>query len=658
MRPPSATVEYAGDAWDVVDRLLIDVESFARSNRPADAYWREMLSRAVESLAARGAVAWCIADEAGTLKPAAVVGVPAAPPASIAPTSSTIAAATARARCSCLLMTGAAHPDDAAVRNSADAATLAAPIVVDGRTVAVIEMLMRHETPPDACEGALRVVEALAESSAVYCREQQRRGSLEQLAGLKSIDEFLTVLYRATDVRSTAFALANEGQRRLGCDRLSVLVVRDGRPIDLAVSGVDLVDRAAPTPATLERLLLAAAQQHKPLDSSSAPADQPPDLKSALAEYQSVAGTHPLRIIPPVGAAAETNTVAWLAAENFSTDFAPDFAARLEPVIRHGTLALQRAAQTETAAVWQRRVAPFSRFASTPRRKVLLLALAVVAMVPFLIPADLTVEARGRWEPRHRRDLFASLDGIVHEVRVAHGDPVAADQVVVVLRSPELELELSRVLGEIESSQSRLASLRTLRTSAGSAAATTAVRQQELTAEEEQLKLTLAAREQELALLRARQAELQVRAPIAGRALTWNIEQRLAGRPVARGQLLLHVADVTGPWDVELDLPQGRVGDVLEAMTSTAAPPTATFVTAVDPEVRHDAKLTHVSAGVELDESGQVVVPAVLESTPNTAAAGDRRPGAVVTATIVCRRTTLAQVWWHELTQFVRSWQL
>jgi hypothetical protein len=168
-----------------------------------------------------------------------------------------------------------------------------------------------------------------------------------------------------------------------------------------------------------------------------------------------------------------------------------------------------------------------------------------------------------------------------------------------------------------------------------------------LTAEEVQLKETLSGREQELKLLRVQFDELEIRAPLAGRVIAWDLEQTLAGRPIARGARLLEVADIGGAWVVELQVAERFAGDMAAARGPLGSPLVVEFFAAVAPERHFEGRLVRVAPAAEIDPELGVVVPAVVEAPGDAAEAADRRPGAAVTAKIHCGRRTLGYVWWH-----------
>ena len=62
----------------------------------------------------------------------------------------------------------------------------------------------------------------------------------------------------------------------------------------------------------------------------------------------------------------------------------------------------------------------------------------------------MTVEAPAHLAAAVEREVFATANGAVAEVRVVHGQTVAAGDVLIVLRDPELALKLQEARGEID----------------------------------------------------------------------------------------------------------------------------------------------------------------------------------------------------------------
>ena len=194
--------------------------------------------------------------------------------------------------------------------------------------------------------------------------------------------------------------------------------------------------------------------------------------------------------------------------------------------------------------------------------------LAGVALLAslFFIQADFDVYADGELQPEQQQHVFAPFDGQVRaDCRYRHGDRVAANDVLVELRSPELELESQRVQGEFDTTQKRLSSIESSLLEINAAKERDENRFNQLAAEQQELEQVRASQQEQLALLRRQRDQLVVHAPMAGTITTWDLEQLLLNRPVQRGQQMLNVADLDGPWIAELKVPDDHIGHVLDA---------------------------------------------------------------------------------------------
>ncbi|MGH7130272.1 MAG: HlyD family efflux transporter periplasmic adaptor subunit, partial [Planctomycetaceae bacterium] len=175
----------------------------------------------------------------------------------------------------------------------------------------------------------------------------------------------------------------------------------------------------------------------------------------------------------------------------------------------------------------------------------------------------------------------------------------------------------------------------------------------EIAAEVEQFRALRDSRRRQLKLIVAQQQELKVTSPIGGRVLTWDVAALLKSRPVRRGQLLLTVADLDGPWTIELDIPDRRVGHVLEAQAKSERPLDVRFLLATAPETTYrshlkDVALSTTTAGPD-SPTVRAIVPVRRDQLPRL------RPGATVTAKIHCGRRPLGYVWLHELFEWAQS---
>ena len=63
---------------------------------------------------------------------------------------------------------------------------------------------------------------------------------------------------------------------------------------------------------------------------------------------------------------------------------------------------------------------------------------------------------------------------------------------------------------------------------------------------------------------------LKVRSPIDGRVVTWNVDERLLGRPVNRGEELLEIADPNQRLGARSTMPEYRMGHIAKAAKASA----------------------------------------------------------------------------------------
>ncbi len=215
--------------------------------------------------------------------------------------------------------------------------------------------------------------------------------------------------------------------------------------------------------------------------------------------------------------------------------------------------------------------------------------------------ADYDVKVRGELQPEVRRDVFAPADGVVLDLLAEHGQQVDADQVVAVLRNPELDYELQRVHGEMETARQRLAAVEAERVQQRVEERERPDRYGQLTAEQEELRVRLESLQQQQGILQQQKTELTVRSPIRGQVVTWQVENRLRARPVVRGQRLLEVADLAGPWVLELQLPEDRVQPVLDISGSRQGPTEVSFLLETEASTVYRGRLRRVAMSAERD---------------------------------------------------------
>ena len=190
---------------------------------------------------------------------------------------------------------------------------------------------------------------------------------------------------------------------------------------------------------------------------------------------------------------------------------------------------------------------------------------AVLALLLFLglWPADFALEGKGTLEPVVRRNVFANVEGIVNEIPkgIDHGAMVTQGQLLLRLRSTAVAQALEEVSGkrmatneELLSVQRELAAGRMLKPE----------ERNRLIGRQSELKQTLASLDTQWEIYKQKQAELEVRSPIDGQIITWDLRNQLRTRPVQWGGQLMQVADPSGPWRLEVHMPENRMGHITD----------------------------------------------------------------------------------------------
>ncbi len=650
-----------------IDVLLEGIAALSKDPLERADFYREFLQRVVGALAALGGVVWA-KEGSGGLRAVGRFGVCAAEgmasPAS-AGWHQASAAWVLVNRTAKSAFPGCPVSPDSASPNPTDWLLLFSPWDVEGDSAGVVEIVQRPGASPNLQGGYLRLLEAACELLAEYQRNALLRELRHRDRHWARIEEFARRIHASLDVVPTAYAIANEGLRILQCDRVSVLVRRRSAYKAVAVSGAESFSRRSNSVRLMERLTAAALGAGEALW-YPASRECPPQIAEPLDAYLDESHARGLGILPlRAGEGREESAgakiVGGLVVERF---FGPaDEALRntATTLATHSALAVQNALAVEKLPLARllRRLGAVGGALRGRRLAACALGLAAaVALVAALalVPADFSVEARGELQPLATRDLFAPDDAVAGELRAQSGSRVAANQVVLALRKPALELELKRVWGELQTATKRLAAVESEQLLNRREDETQRKRYTELTAQQEELRALLASLESQHAILRQQQSELEVRSPIAGELLTWDAEQLLAARPVARGQVLLTVADLGGPWHLELRIPERRMLHLAQARRDSDGPLDVSFALATNPAQVLWGKLDRVGGRTEITETDGAVVLATAGIDGEKVPA--RGPGAGVVARIHCGRRAVGYVWLHDLIDAVRTWFL
>ena len=678
------------DARRQILAILNQIRALAQSDVGEAEFFTAILAKAIEAMGAVAGIVWLVRDQ-GRVESVSGQGVEHT---GIAGSQDSQAA---HGKLVSVLMgnpTGIVVPPRAGLTNAdgspagenpTDLLVVAAPIDRSGTRAGLIEVF-HHPNAPDVERGYLAFLEQAAQAAGPYLDRRQLATLDSQQTALVQVDRFSRAVHESLDPIATAFVLANEARRIIGCDRVSVLVKR-GRKLRLeAVSGQESIERRASAVQAIEALVRVVARAGDPLWHPEAGRELPPQIEEELERYIDESHATALAILPlekprptPVVKPGGVDAVAVakaeaapkvaprpigaLVAEWFqSSSFDGGKRARVELVAEHGKVALANAlAHTGLPLFGVLNFLGKSRVLTTARNlpKTILatLATAAAAAALVLVPADLRLEGKGTLEPVHHRDVFAGIDGVVESISagIEHGADVKEGQLLATLRNIELDVALTDVLGRKAGSEEQLVSTRRA-----------LLEDQKISADEKtrmagraaQLQREIESLEEQRKLYETKKLDLAVRSPIDGVVVTWQVRDRLMLRPVEKGQVLMNIADKTGPWELEVHLPDDRLGHVNRAAAEARAASRdleVDYILATDPGTRHKGTVReiHEQAEVRGEQGNTVLVRVTID--PDRHEKEELGAGASVTARINCGQRPLGYVIFHDLLAFIQQ---
>lgn len=660
--------------------LVQEVAQLAQSELSPDDFYAAFLPRVVSAMGAVGGVVWSI-GESGRLRIAFQINLD----------QTGIDAAEHRPRHGGLLKKAissnqalVAPPrsgggsDEAG--NPSDWLLVLAPLVVENQPLAVVEIFQRPGGGPTTQRGYLRFLVQMCDVACDYLKNRRLRQLEENQSLWRSLEQFVQAIHASVDVRATSFALVNEGRRLAGCDRVSLAVACGGSCRIEAVSGLDSIDRRAAEVKRMGELAEAVLKTGEPFWHAEGDDELPPQIDGPLQRYVDQSHARMVAVLPLLPAAGDRDQAAAgnqrpigaLIIEQLRDSRASDsLRTRSQLVAQHGALALSRAIDHDSLfllPLWKALGRATWMFRGRTLPKTMLVAGALAALVAALaiVPTDFEVAARGKLQPALRREIFAQIDGVVTNVPVRHGQDVAAGAVLAELSNTNLELDLAALIGRQTTTQEQIAAHQRalLDNSTAAGVRLSPVEESRLSAELSQLRQEAENIERELALFAEKQKQLVVTADEAGQVVTWKVEDLLQGRPVIRGQSLMTLANPTGPWELELYVPERRLKHMQQALADAAEiapadghavrqPLDVVFTLSSHPGSQFRGRVVEIEQTAEVrgDEGNTVLVRVAIDKE----ALPPLHDQTTVTAKLYCGRTSVGYAWFCDLIETVQS---
>ena len=665
-----------------IQGIVQQIADLAQSNTESDRFYDEYLNKVVAALAAVGGAVWTTSD-AGIVSLTYQINLRA---------TGLIENPIGQAQHGRLLQTvlsssegvlvqphsgfagGTDADDEHAPANPTDYLLVLAPLFNDQGPQGVIEVFQRPGSSSKVQRGYLQFLLQTCELAGLYLRNSRLRYLSQKQTLWEQLETFTRTAHEKLDVRQTAYTVANEGRRLIGCDRVTVAVQHGSRVIIESISGQDTFDKRSNVATLLTKLAKAVTRTGEDVWYSGDTADMAPQVEKALEAYVDESHTKSMAILPlvPPAEAEEAPTpgekvrpqrvLGALIVEQMVDSQEPEgFRQRIDVVRTHSATALANALEHESLflmPLWKAlgKATWLVRGRTLPKTVAVTALIAAAIAAAILVPADFTLEGRGRLRPEVLRNVFAGIDGDVDEVLVKDDQHVAAGDVVVRLQSTTISQEIEALrgqkaaaLGEINAITSDLFDRRRL----------TPAEEQQKEARIGQLRSDIVSMDAQMELQEVNRKKLEVRSPIAGRVITWKVDESLRGRPVGKEQILMEIANTDSPWLLEVMMPEARMGHIAEAAAESKEPLKVEFILATHPGEPFIGRMIEQGSTAEVrgDQGNTVKLRVAFDEQQRLRElfAGNPKVGAEAIAKVHCGTASIGYVYLHDLIDFVRA---
>jgi multidrug efflux pump subunit AcrA (membrane-fusion protein) len=680
-RAAAVDAEQVERAKREIQGLVQEIAELSRSEiAPAD-FYDAMLNKVVAALAAPGGAVWTMADAGGlqlayqiNLRQTGLIDNPIGQAQHARLLVQTLRESEGMLVAPHSGAGNAVDSDEEAAANPTDFLLVLAPVLNDQGPQGVVEVFQRPGARVATQRGYLRFLLQVCEFAGDYLRARRLRHLAEKQTLWEQLETFTRTVHEKLDTRQTAYTIANEGRRLIGCDRVSVAICRGGGcPIE-SVSGQDTPDKRSNVVTLLGKLALAVAKTGEDVWYSGDTSDMAPQVEAALDAYVDESHTKALAVLPLAEPRDEEEqiveradrsprrVIGALIVEQMVDSRTPEgFLQRVEVVRTHSATALTNALEYEglfLMPLWRTlgRATRLFRGRALPKTLAALGAAAAAIAVLTLMPIDFTVEGDGRLVPQVRRNVFAGLDdALIEKVNVDDGAVVEAGAPLVEMSSSTLSKDIADITGRLNETLKRKEAIDNELFSNRDLSEAERMR---LDGEFAQLK------EQEISLrnqqsyLKEKAALLIVRSPIAGQVISWKVKERLLKRPVNRQQILMEVADPNSPWELEVFMPESRIGHVQRAAAElgrTDGELDVTFFLALQPDKEIQGKVRQIELGANADSTRGNTVRLLVSFDNQEDLKQIVKVGAGATAKVHCGKASIGYVYLHDLIDFVRT---
>ncbi len=520
---------------------------------------------------------------------------------------------------------------------------LVVPVRIQDRIDFLLEVVQQSGGGPAAQRGYLRFVAQMGDLMAEFLRRDALRASMNACAFYESRDRWIARLVACTQPDTRQQVLVDAISELCG-NRQVLLLASGHKPRVLRISGLQTFDARSQTVLVSQSVERAYARTSaSPIDIATLENHPDPEVREKAGALCDQLGCQQLI---RVTLDANRRVVVLVAIPD---DKAPDLERLKSLCFTLGGVALPAAVHHRQLGFGSLLPMGNTWHESTTTQKRLAFGIIALALVctASLIPIPQQFSANATLVPVNRQIYYAPRQAIVEQVLVEPESEITDGQVLVKLFDRDLQNEIERLTGQQIANEARRSQLRgeLLRGNQ-----LTAAQRDQKESELEQLQIDNTSVSEQLQLLNRQLSELTIRAREGGKLASWDIRNRLLNRPVAVGDLLLSTFQPEGQWQLQVSIPENRLGLIQKALESSESRQLPVrFAFSGKPDQVLEARLIELGTQMTRVAGGSNVMlaKAAIDSQSLTV----KKEGALARVTIECGRVPalwllVRDAWW------------
>ncbi len=547
------------------------------------------------------------------------------------------------------------------------------PVVVENHPPHLLEIFTLQTLSEKGATRLQEVVEVVSQYLVKYLlhASHSEQSTTTDAEFWEKLDLFLLKLQKSLDLTKVIAIAVNDGRALIGADRVSIALQYGNRTSIKGVSGQERVQHRANLVQAMTQVARTAIKIGQPITYKGTIENLPPELESPLADYLTESRSRMIMFVPLCEPEMEEDfeeveskkvnrerTVIGCLIIEQATETRPrqNVVNRTELLKDHIEVAIYNCHRHETIfllSFW-RAIGKTLRWFKGRRRWIaaaILSGLFALGLVLAFVTWEYRVEGDGQAMPKIQHEVFAPWNGNVVKVLVESGQSVDENQPLLQLESDDLDAERIATKNEQLEKEKLVAALTTQR-----AEAIRRDNSQELirlSTELAQAVIEFEGATAKLAKIAYRIEKLTVRSPADGVVATFQIDLLLRNRPVNRGELLVEIMQPDGPWRLELQVPEHRMGHIMRSLKANGSielPVDYILATSVEKSFEGTLSLANIATRSSESEAAGTVVEVYVDIDPDDIS--EQSLGAAVTAKIHCGKKSLFYVLFGDVVEF------